>query len=155
MAKTKTLSISYCGLYCGNCFIRAGEIAELAKKLSNKLKESEFEKCAIGLSKIIKEFKPLSHYKDFYKALCSLDGLRCEKICKQGGGTTSCKIRECCINKEIDGCWLCDEFENCKKLAWLEPVNGDANLKNMRKIKKEGIQKFLQSKKHWSSKAKF
>jgi len=150
MGKKEISSISYCGLYCGDCFIRVGKIAELAKKLSNELKVPKFEKYAMGLSKVIKEFKPLSHYKEFYKALCSLDGLRCEKICRQGGGTTSCKIRECCTDKGIDGCWLCNKFEYCKKLAWLEPVNGDANLKNLRKIKKEGIQEFLKGKKYWS-----
>ena len=149
MAKKRISLISYCGLYCGDCFIRVRKIADLAKQLSNELKECKFEKHAKGLSRLIKEFKPLSHYEKFYKALCSLEGLRCEKSCKQRGGTTSCKVRECCINKGIDGCWLCDEFECCEKLAWLKPVNGDANLKNLRKIRKEGIQKFLKGKKYW------
>lgn len=152
MAKKGISLIAYCGLYCGDCFIRIGKIANLAKKLSNELKKVEFEKHAKGLSKLIKEFKPLSHYEKFYKALCSLDSLQCEKTCKQGGGTTSCRIRECCISKGIDGCWICNEFEHCKKLAWLEPVNGDANLKNLRKIRKEGIRKFLTGKKCWSYK---
>jgi hypothetical protein len=145
MTRKELSLISYCGLYCGDCFIRVGKIADSAKQLSNELKKYKFEKYATGLSKVMKEFKPLYNYEKFYKTLRSLDGLRCEKTCRQNGGTTSCRIRECCINKGIDGCWLCDKFEHCKKLAWLEPVSGDANLKNLRKIKKEGIQKFLKA----------
>jgi len=31
--------ISYCGLYCGDCFIRVRKIADLAKQLSGELFE--------------------------------------------------------------------------------------------------------------------
>ena len=138
------LLISYCGLYCGDCFIRKCEIADLAKELSEKLNQVHFEQYAEGLSNIISEFKPLSPYKKFFNALCSLDGLRCQKYCKQGGGSTSCKIRICCQKKNIEGCWQCEQFEDCEILAWLKPVNGDANIKNIRKIKTKGISKFIE-----------
>jgi hypothetical protein len=47
----------------------------------------------------------------------------------------------------MDGCWQCDEFETCEKLAFLTPIHGDEHIKNLRKIRKSGVDKFLESKK--------
>jgi hypothetical protein len=65
------------------------------------------------------------------------------------GGPPFCKIRKCCQKKGIEGCWKCEEFETCKKLDFLEPIHKDAHIKNLRKIKKQGIDKFLEGKKYW------
>ena len=128
--------VAYCGLYCGDCNIRKGEIANLAKQLMDKLDEAHFEQEARGLAQMIDEMKALSYYEEFHDVLCALDKYRCSSVCKQGGGTQSCLIRKCCVQKRIEGCWLCPDFEQCDTLAWLKPVNGDANLKNLRKIRK-------------------
>ena len=149
MANQDESLVAYCGLYCGDCMIFKGEIADLAKELLDKFKESDFERVAHGLSELSSEFKALSHYQQCYETLCAMDVLRCHQICKQGGGSTSCKIRDCCIKKGIEGCWLCNEFEHCEILAWLRPVNGDANLKNLREIRKCGIQSFISGPKYW------
>ena len=37
----------------------------------------------------------------------------------------------------------CDDFETCTKLDFLKPIHEDANVKNLRKLKKQGIDKFL------------
>jgi len=49
---------------------------------------------------------------------------------------------------KIKGCWECEEFEMCDKLDFLKPIHGDAHLKNPRKIKKQGIDRFLKGKRH-------
>jgi hypothetical protein len=52
--------IAYCGLYCGDCPIYAGEIADLAKALLGKLDESDFQRIAKGLAELVVECRPLS-----------------------------------------------------------------------------------------------
>nr|CBH37474.1 hypothetical protein BSM_09510 [uncultured archaeon] len=44
--------------------------------------------------------------------------------------------------------------KRCEKLDFLKPNHGDAHLKNLRKIKKHGIEKFLGEKRYWYNKMK-
>jgi hypothetical protein len=141
--------VAYCGLYCGDCPIGKGEIADLAERLMDKLRETDFSRIARGLSRLFKEFKELKRYPQFAEVLATMQRLRCQKPCRYDGGEDSCRIRTCCRNENIAGCWQCEEFENCKKLAWIEPVNHDAHLKNLRMVKKQGIDGFLKGKRHW------
>lgn len=138
--------IAYCGLYCGECIKHKGEIADLARDLRKKLREAKFDRVSRGLSKYFKEF---NKYQECYEVLGAMVRLRCKKTCKDGGGPPFCKIRKCCQKKGYEGCWECEEFETCKKLEFLEPIHGDAHIKNLRKIKKQGIDKFLEGKKYW------
>jgi hypothetical protein len=48
----------------------------------------------------------------------------------------------------IEGCWECDEFEECSKLDFLKPIHGDANIKNLTKLRKEGVSGFLKGKRY-------
>lgn len=143
------VQVAYCGLYCGDCFIKNSDVADKAKALADRLNEVHFERYANGFANVNSEFKPLLNYNGFYDALHSLNELRCEYACKQGGGSPSCKIRKCCEAKQIDGCWLCDTFESCETLAWLAPLHKGANVRNLRKIKSEGMQSFLEGEKYW------
>ena len=145
MGEDKDL-VAYCGLYCGNCINRKGEIADLARNFRKKLREAKFDRVSQELSKYFKEFK---HYKECYEVLGAMVRLRCKNACKGGGGPPFCKIRKCCQKKAYEGCWECEEFETCKKLDFLKPIHGDAHIKNMKKIKKQGIIKFLEGKKYW------
>jgi len=77
--------------------------------------------------------------------------LRCHKACKGDGGPPFCKMRKCCQKKGIDGCWECADFEKCDKLDFLKSGHGDAHIKNLRKLKKAGVEGFLKGKKHWYS----
>ena len=43
MTKETEDLIGYCGLYCGDCFNYKGEIADLARDLRKKLRETKFE----------------------------------------------------------------------------------------------------------------
>ena len=139
MDKDKAL-IAYCGLYCGDCFNYKGEIADLARDLRKKLREARFDKVSQGLSKYFKDF---NNYEQCYQVLGAMVRLRCKRTCRNGGGNPSCKARICCQKKDISGCWECDEFEICSKLDFLKPIHGDANLKNLRKLKNQGVDGFL------------
>jgi len=149
MTRQNSALVAYCGLYCGDCIIKKGEIADLSKALYGKLQKAHLDRIGPGLAKLLNEFKPLENMELSHSCLKSLSQLRCTRICRQGGGTAACKIRICCQAKHFVGCWECDEFEQCKILSWLEPVNGHAHLKNIRKIKTEGMARFLRGEKYW------
>ncbi len=140
--------IAYCGLFCGECFSHTGIVADLARDLRKELRQTKFEKTA-GFLSTLPFFKEFQNYPQCYEVLGAMVKLRCKRGCKHGGGNPSCKIRKCCQRKKFEGCWQCDEFEACKKLDYLIPTHGEAHQKNLRKIKKKGIDEFLQGKKLW------
>jgi hypothetical protein len=94
-------------------------------------------------------FKDFAEYPQCYKVMGAMVKMRCRKVCRDGGGNPFCKIRACCNKKEITGCWECDDFETCKKLEFLKVVHDDAVFKNMRKIRKAGMETFLSGTKYW------
>jgi len=142
--------VAYCGLYCGDCIIRNGRLAILAQELLSQMRNPEFGKLAEGLPKIMPDsFEPLKDYKRCIRVLESMIHLDCDKLCKDGGGSTDCSIRACCQDTGIEGCWLCDEFESCKNLSWINPVNKDAHRQNIRIIRQNGVDEFLKGSKHW------
>jgi len=145
MAEDKNL-IAFCGLYCGDCINHKGEIADLARDLRKKLREAKFGRVSHGLSNFFKEFE---NYDQCYEVLGAMVKLRCNRTCRSEGGPPSCKIRSCCQKKNIQGCWECEEFETCGKLDFLKLVHEDAHLKNLEKIKKQGIDAFLEGKRYW------
>ncbi len=119
--KDKNL-IAYCGLYCKECFYHKGEIADLARDLRKKLREVNFDEKYEGVSKFMKEFK---NYPQCYNVLGAMVKMRCPKTCRNGGGPPFCKIRKCCQDKGMQGCWECSEFEICKNLDFLKPIHND------------------------------
>ena len=98
---------------------------------------------------IAKYWKPYENYDLTYELLGMMVRLRCKRTCHEGGGPPACKIKICCSKKGFTGCWECAEFESCKKLDFLRAVHEDAYLKNFRKIRARGMQKFLQGEKYW------
>ncbi len=82
--------VAYCGLYCGDCILHKGEIADLARDLRAKLREAKFERIYHGLTKFLKE---LENYEQCYQVLGAMVRLRCRKACHEGGGPPFCKIR--------------------------------------------------------------
>lgn len=143
MAENGENQIAYCGLYCGDCFSYKGRIPDLAKDLRKELRQEKFDRVAEGIP-----FKEFKHYKECYEVLGALLRLRCKNGCRGGGGNPFCSIRQCCQKKAISGCWECDEFETCAKLNFLKAAHGDAHIKNLRKLKKEGPASFLQGTKY-------
>ena len=142
--------IAYCGLYCGDCFGYKGTVADLARDLRKELRASRFDKTAEAMS-AMSFFEVFKNYPQCYEVLGALVKLRCKKACRGGGGPPFCNIRKCCQKKKIDGCWQCDEFLTCEKLDFLKANHGDAHLKNLRKLKRQGVDKFLEGEKYWYS----
>jgi len=153
MSKEDKNLIAYCGLYCGDCPIYKGKIADLARDLRKELRGARFGKTAEALSKN-SFFKRFNNYPQCYEVLGAMVKLRCRKICKDGGGPPFCKIRKCCQKKGIEGCWECEEFETCEKLDFLKPGHGDAHIRNIRKISKQGTEEFLKGEKYWYARPK-
>jgi hypothetical protein len=145
--------IAFCGLYCGDCHGFTGTIPYLARDLRKELRRTRYDKFAefISLYSFGKDF---SNYDDCYKVLGAMVKFRCRKGCQDGGGSPFCKIRKCAQKKEIEGCWLCDDFETCDKLDFLNPVHGDAHWKNLRVLKRKGKDGFLRGKRLWFNKIK-
>ena len=145
MKENKNL-IAYCGLYCGDCFIYQGKIADLARDLRKELRKSKFSRFAKLISKY---FKPYKNYDTTYEVLGMMVRLRCKRTCHNGGGPPLCKVRTCCLKKRIDGCWQCVEFEKCNKLYFLRAVHDDAHIKNLRALRRKGVKQFIRGKKYW------
>jgi hypothetical protein len=145
--------IGYCGLYCEDCHGFNGRIPDLARDLRKELRNARYDKFAEFISGFGfgKDFKS---YEECYKVLGAMVKFRCRKGCRNGGGSPFCKIRKCAQKKGIEGCWLCEEFENCEKLDFLKPVHGDAHKKNLQIIKRKGEDAFVKGKRLWYSPAK-
>jgi hypothetical protein len=142
--------IAYCGLYCGDCHGHTGRIPDLARDLRKELRASRYGKFAEiianeGFGKVFKD------YDKCYDVLGAMMKFRCKKSCRGGGGPPFCKIRNCCLEKGIPGCWECEEFETCENLDFLKIVHGDAHLKNLRKLKRKGTTEFVKGKRYWYS----
>ena len=140
--------IAFCGLYCGDCHGYNGRVPDLARDLRKELRDIHYDKFAAFISTYSfgKDFK---NYDECYKVLGAMVKFRCRKGCRSGGGSPFCKIRKCAMKKGFDGCWGCSEFENCKELKFLEPVHGDAHIKNLKEIKKKGKKDFSKGKTLW------
>jgi ribosomal protein S8 len=139
---------SFCGLYCAECPNHTGIIADSARDLRKELRKFRFDKTAELLSEM-SFFKEFKKYSDCYEVLGAMVKMRCNKMCRNGGGNPFCKIRKCCEKKGFTGCWECDDFESCDKLKFLEQNHGKAHIKNMKKIKKNGLEEFSKGKKLW------
>lgn len=140
--------VAYCGLYCGHCFGYEGKIADLARDLRAELRKVKFDKFAKEMEKY-PFAKVFEHYQNCYEVLGAMVKFRCKQTCKGGGGPPFCKMRKCCQKKGYTGCWECDQFESCEKLDFLIPIHDDGHIKNLKKIKKNGLEQFLIGKKYW------
>jgi hypothetical protein len=150
MSRTKETPelIAHCGLYCGDCHGFTGVIPDMARDLRKELRDARYEKFAEFISTFSfgKDFK---NYDECYKVLGAMVKFRCKKGCLNGGGSPFCKIRICVQKKGLKGCWECSEFKSCETLRFLEHVHGDAHLKNLQMIKKNGKDGFINGKRYW------
>ncbi|OGO23115.1 MAG: hypothetical protein A2Z28_01825 [Chloroflexi bacterium RBG_16_51_9] len=140
--------ITYCGLYCGDCYRYKGRIADLARDLRKELRQEKFDMIAETMSEN-SFFAAFKNYPQCYELLGEMVKFRCKRTCRGGGGSPVCKIRACCQKKSINGCWQCEEFEVCKKLDFLKPFHENAHMKNLRMLKDDGIDSYLAGKRYW------
>ena len=135
--------VGYCGLYCGDCHNYTGSIADLAQELMKELKKNNFAEVAK-----VMPFKEFNSYPECYECLGAMVQLRCEG-CREGSRSKFCNIAQCAVKNDYEGCWECDRFQTCNEFDFLKPIHKDANLKNLKKIKKLGIKGFLKGKRDW------
>ncbi len=136
---------AFCGLYCGDCPFGQGTIPDLARDLRKELRACRFDKIAADIP-----FKEFQDYGKCYEVLGAMVKLRCGG-CRTGSRSKFCKVAECARRKNLSGCWECGDFSGCKKLQFLEPVHGDAHLKNLRKIAAVGVDGWAAGKRLWYS----
>jgi hypothetical protein len=129
---------AYCGLYCGDCVRFRSKTTQLAKDLKSELQAVQFDKYAAVKSAAVKE---LEHYNECLEVLDAVVKLGCDTPCRAGGEgcLQRCEVKSCVKSKHIDGCWECDELEECEKFEFLRPVHGDSTKSNLRKIKEYGL----------------
>ena len=146
-------AIAYCGLYCKDCFSYQGKIADLARDLRKELRTHRFDLTSSSLAEL-PFFKEFADYEKCYKVLGAMVKLRCRKYCRNGGGNPFCAIQKCSEKKGYDGCWECEDYKNCKKMDFLKKNHGDAHIKNLGKIQRNGTAGFIKGKRLMYSKIK-
>jgi len=145
MAVDKTEMTAYCGLYCGECAFNVGTIPDLARDLRKELRKARFDKAAEVIP-----FIDSGKYREAYEVMGALVKLRC-KGCKTSVRSQFCDIAKCAIKKGYEGCWECGEFADCGKMEFLAHVHGDAHIKNLRKIKRVGVDQWVKEGPLWYS----
>ena len=145
--------LANCGLYCGDCPGYRGQMADLARDLRKELRQSKFDRMAEALAEV-PFFAAYKKYSDCYEVLGAMAKFRCKQTCRGGGGPPFCKMRKCSEKKGIEGCWECDDFETCEHLDFLAPGHGDAHIRNLKSLRKKGVDAFIEGKRLWYSKPK-
>jgi hypothetical protein len=139
--------VGYCGLYCGDCPGHTQKIPDLAEELSAELRRVKLER-VIPLMQ--REVPGLKHYAKGLELLGGLAKLRCPAICRDRDEKTGCVVSRCCRERKYLGCWECAEFESCSKMkGFLDVAHGDAHIRNLRRIARYGVRKFIGGKREW------
>ncbi|HOD15169.1 MAG TPA: DUF3795 domain-containing protein [Spirochaetota bacterium] len=125
---------SYCGIYCGSCDILISYKTGIMRKLAIFWNESTVRKFQ-KITGAVQTNQP-------YAVQCH--GCKSDQLFIN---CSSCKIRECAINKKVEHCFECAEYP-CKYINNFQ--KGDvvlSHLKNNRAnlefIKKNGVQAWL------------
>lgn len=155
-----------CGLTCCDCLFYKTEIYDAAKRLRDLIKKDEFDYFlnvlsnkrvgeALGkhfmlseneswdkLGKCLDIFKQMP---EFMNVLNGIIELQCTDTCQDVGGcsmagnTKECIALKCVKSRGFEGCWKCEELENCDKLNLLKTNYGYVIEDNLRIIKEKGI----------------
>ena len=95
----------YCGLYCGNCAVKA-KVEPAAKILHEEMKKAGFE-----------DVVPLLPGGDgFWSFLSSMAENGVCVSCRDGSGNPDCGVRVCAEGKDVEMCALCDDYP-CDKFT--------------------------------------
>ena len=138
MNKTeRTELVAYCGLYCGACAIKNGQIRDTAKALQQMLKAYGYAQWAPMMAEFVPATK---HYPEFEGVLAWLMAQDCEG-CLAGGGNPACAIRICAREKGFAGCWECAEVA-CEKLPEIDQGYPDV-VESRQRIREVGLDAWL------------
>ncbi len=136
---------AFCGLYCEDCIRFQSQAASLAEKLLKALDQEGY-----GVYAAAKaggdpaRIKGVEAYAGYDQALALLEALvdgRCDSPCRLGGDGCSdnCPVKDCCLQRGLEGCWQCGDFNKCAKADFLEPISGTYPKQNVCIIEKDGL----------------
>ena len=136
---------AYCGIYCPDCIRYNNEFSACASQLQEKLAAVEFDKYAAVDSPFGANF---TEYGTFSKMLNALSDAQCHQPCRVGNGCSGvpCKIMECCLANDYEGCWDCNKVDECEKFDIIEPRCGEMPKNNIRTIKRMGIENWVEAR---------
>jgi hypothetical protein len=103
----------FCGIWCGSCAAGNGAMTELTRKYEDLVKKHNLEKWAS------KRFD----FKEFAKGLACIQTMPLCSGCRKGGGSSTCKIRICALEKGLTDCSECDQLIACRNFEQLEKTN--------------------------------
>jgi hypothetical protein len=152
-----------CGLICCDCMFYKEEIYEAAINLKNVINQTKVNVFLSILSKeelnttlathlgvdkqeFYSNFKPFARFPEFMEVLDSLINIQCKQTCPESGGcsmcgtTKACVVIKCVKEKRLNGCWECNERENCDKLLFVKMSYGKTIDENFRIINEKGIE---------------
>lgn len=113
--------IAYCGLYCPKCYRMV--VSEAAINLKKALDNTHI--CG-------SRHDPS---KKFKIEVDELVNLKCAVFCKYKK-ESNCPIRICCISKKLEGCWECNNAQECPNLT-------QQFKENCKKINEYGFTRFI------------
>ncbi len=129
---------THCGIYCGDCPRYKAEFSDMCAALLYEFEKSHFSELVKIIATKNDKFKK---YDEMIFLLKTINVLKCELPCRLGGGRgASCEVIVCNTDRNIEGCWDCNEFEHCAKLDFLKPFCGNAPIKNLRIIREHGVE---------------
>jgi hypothetical protein len=73
--------------------------------------------------------------KKFKLELDELVNLKCAVFCKNKE-ESNCPIRSCCISKKVEGCWECENSQECPNLT-------QQFKDNCKKVNEYGVTRFI------------
>ena len=142
--------IALCGFYCGDCVKYRSDTALLAGELSKQIDAADFARYLHVKSKCtdshIEKACTLPDFQIFRSVLDFISTQHCSTPCRAGGDGCSVNgpVKDCVVEKELQGCWECPENKTCDKAAFVTPIWGDTLKKNISLIQKHGIDKWLE-----------
>lgn len=125
MSKTINQNLAFCGLYCPHCYrVKVSNAAKILKR--------EMEAASKNGARFFDEVS-----KSFSDDVNVLISKECNLYCRAGDGLT-CKIKLCCLDKKLIGCWECEDFETCEKIS--DQLKG-----HCKDINKKGVNAYIES----------
>jgi len=91
--------ICYCGLYCGNCAVKA-RVYPAAVKLRDEMETAGFKDV----------INAIPGGGDFWKFLNGMTDSGICVSCHAGGGNPGCAVRKCAQEKNVKMCALCGSY---------------------------------------------
>lgn len=119
--------VTYCGGYCGACWIRNGKIREMAGNLEKTLRGWAVPQRAEALAGAE---SAAAHYSEFEGVLDWVKAQTCQGCRAPGSiclwGDSSCFVRDCAREKGVQGCFECSDEATCERISMLD--HGDPTM---------------------------